>query len=158
MKPKHIILGLAAIAIVGLPVFVILSSQSSAGGTSSASAIQAKTRGLATVARLFVRDVLGSDRELPQTTRQTLELVPFGTPLEAARRTMTEHQFTCSLDSYTNPAQMSNSAIWNGPVVKNGQRLMVTNVARLTCKSNGCIVTFWLVNGETTSLAVKGRF
>jgi hypothetical protein len=79
-----------------------------------------------------------------------------GTLLEEARQTMTQHQFSCSVDSYTNPAQMSNSAIWYGPFVKNGQRLAVTNVSRLTCTTNGCVVTFWVVNGETTSLAVKG--
>ena len=81
-----------------------------------------------------------------------------GSPLEVARQSMTEHHFVCSVDSYTNPAQMSNSAIWNTPFVRGGQRLMVTNVARLTCRTNGCTVTFWVVNGETASLAVKGQF
>jgi hypothetical protein len=80
-----------------------------------------------------------------------------GTPLEAARQIMTQHQFICSVDSFTNPAQMSNSAIWNTPFVKGGQRLAVTNVSRLKCQTNSCVVTFWLVNGETTSFSVKGK-
>jgi len=69
---------------------------------------------------------------------------------------MTQHQFTCSVTSYTNPAQMSNSSIWYAPFVKNGQRLAVTNVSRMICTTNACVVTFWVVNGETTSFAVKG--
>jgi hypothetical protein len=102
------------------------------------------------------RDIATGNRS--ELSRQILELVPFGTPLKEARRTMTQRQFTCSVDSYTNPAEMSNSAIWEAPFVKNGQRLAVTNVSRLTCATNGCVATFWVINGETTSLAVKGNF
>jgi hypothetical protein len=110
------------------------------------------------MAEYVVRDIAGGNRsELPRTSAQILELVPMGTLLEDARQTMTQHQFSCAIDSYTNPAQMSNSAIWYAPFVKNGQRLAVTNVSRLTCTTNGCVVTFWVVNGETTSLAVKGE-
>jgi hypothetical protein len=103
-----------------------------------------------------LRDIASGNRS--ELSRQILELVPIGTPLEGARRTMTQHQFSCSVDSYTSPAEMSNSAIWDAPFVKNGQRLAVTNVSRLTCATNGCVATFWVVNGETTSLAVKGNF
>jgi hypothetical protein len=159
MKPKLAIVALATIAVVGFAVFAVLRSQSSAGGKRGASAGQPKARELAGGARSLVRDLLGRNpSEFPETTKRTLELVPFGTPLEAACQTMTEHQFICSVDSYTNPAQMSNSAIWNTPFVKNGQPLAITNVSRLKCKTNNCVLTFWLINGETTSLSVKGHF
>jgi hypothetical protein len=159
MKPKYVIAALAVIAIVGFPVFLALKFQHSTGRKGGAPAPQTSARELASATASFVRDLVRHDpSELPKTTGQILEIVPFGTPLEAARKTMTEHHFVCSLDSYTNPAQMSNSAIWNTPFLKGGQRLTVTNVARLRCETNGCAVTFWMVNGETTSLSVKGQF
>ena len=158
MKTKYVIIASVAIAIAVFAVFVALLLQPTTGRKSGPSEVQTKARELATVVRLVARDLGGRDPELPGTTRKALELVPFGTPLEAARQTMNEHQFICSVDSYTNSAQMSNSAIWNAPFVKGGERLAVTNVARLICKTNSCTLTFWLVNGETTSLSVKGEF
>ena len=135
--------------------FFVLNVQRSA----KRSASQAATPGLVSTAKSVLRELVrGNPSESESTSSQIIELVPFGTPLEAARQIMTQHQFSCSVDSYTNPAQMSNSSIWNHPFVKDGQRLAVTNVARLRCETNGCHVTFWVVNGETVSLAVKGKF
>jgi hypothetical protein len=159
MKPKNIVIALAVIAIAGTAILVGLNFQRGAERKRSTSAPQTVARELASEAKSFVRDLAGRNpSELSRTTRHILELVPMGTPLDAARQTMAEHQFVCSVDSYTNPAQMSNSTIWNTAFVKGGQRLPVTNVARLKCETNGCAVTLWLVNGETTSLSVQGRF
>lgn len=158
MNPKHFTAILAALAITALAMFAVLTLQR--GGTKRGSTPQTTTaRELPGAVKSLVGDVAGRNpSELPRTTRDILELVPIGTPLEAARQTMTQHHFVCSVDSYTSPAQMSNSAIWNTPFIKGGQRLEVTNVARLRCETNGCAVTFWLINGETTSLSVKGQF
>jgi hypothetical protein len=159
MRPKNVIIVLASIVIVGFAVFGVLYLQRSAERRRGASAPHTATRELANAARSLVRDLASRDPSgLPATTKQLLELVPMGTSLETARQIMTKHQFICSIDAYTNPAQMSNSAIWYVPFVKDGQRLAITNVARLKCETNGCSVTFWLVNGETTSLSVKGQF
>jgi hypothetical protein len=147
MKPKYILIVFAAVAVAACVVFVVLNFPR-----------QVAPPGLVSTAMTFLRDLVGHNPpELPRTTRKILEFVPFGTSLEAARQIMTQHQFSCSVDSYTNPAQTPNSAIWNRPFVKGGLRLAVTNVSRLTCATNGCVVTFWVVNGETTSLAVKGE-
>jgi hypothetical protein len=159
MKAKPLTIAVAALVVTGLAVVVALSLQRGAESKRASAPHTTTARELPGTVKSLVRDVAGrSSSELPRTTREILELVPIGTPLEAARQRMTEHHFVCSLDSYTNPAQMSNSAIWNAPFVKGGQRMAVTNVARLTCKTNDCAVTFWLINGETTSLAVKGQF
>src|SRR5512140_201567 len=146
MKPKHITVVLAALVITGLAVLVVLNLQRSAESKRTTSVPQTTTaRELPSAVESFAREVVG--RNPPErTARQILERVPTGTSLEAARQTMTEHQFICSVESYTNPAQMSNSAIWNTPLVKGGQRLAITNVSRLRCETNGCAVTFWLIN------------
>ena len=159
MKPKHLTVAFAALVITGLAISVVLNLQRGAERKRASAPQTTTARELPAAVKSLVRDVAGRNpSELPTTTRKILELVPIGSPLEAALQTMTQHQFICSVDSYTNPAQMSNSAIWNNPFVKGGQRMAVTNVARLTCKTNGCDVTFWLINGETTSLSVKGQF
>lgn len=158
MKAKHVPIVLVAIAVVGFAALLVVNFHPSTGNKTGASAFRTNAREMATAARFIIRDLLGRERGLPQTTKQTLEWVPFGSPLETARQTMTDHQFSCTVDSYTNPAQLANRAIWNTPFVKDGQSLPVTNVARLTCKTNGCTLTFWVVNGETRSLAAEGKF
>ena len=159
MKPKHLTAVLAALVITGVAISVVLSLKRPAEAKRASAPQTTTARELPGAVKSLVREVAESNPSgLPRTTRKILELAPIGSPLEVARQTMTEHGFVCSVDSYANPAQMSNSAIWNTPFVRGGQRLMVTNVARLTCKTNGCTATFWLVNGETTSLAVKGQF
>lgn len=153
MKRKPIILAIAMIGLAGLVVFFVWDARR--GVTRSGR--NGSMAELGQIAKYAVRDLASGNRsELPRTTGLLLEWVPAGTLLEDARQTMTQRRFSCSVDSYTNPAQMSNSAVWYAPFVKNGQRLIVTNVSRLTCTTNRCVATFWVVNGETTSLAVKG--
>lgn len=96
-----------------------------------------------------------------RSSEQVLELVPFGTPLMAARQVMEQEQFSCSVVSYTNPPQARNKAewdLWNTPVVRGSQRFAVTNVSVLKCTRRKCVVTFTVVNGETSGLAVRGTF
>jgi hypothetical protein len=155
MNRKFIVMALTAAGVAGCLVFFVLDAKRNAARSGRKTSISE----LARRAEYVVRDLAGGNRsELSKTSGQILELVPFGTSLEAARQIIMQHQFSCSIDSYTNPAQMSNSAIWYAPFVKNGQRLAVTNVSRLKCTTNTCVATFWVVNGETTSLAVKGDF
>ena len=159
MKPNYVIIAFVAIAIVGLAAFVLRVSPWAERKMSSSTPPTSMARELPSAAKSLVNDVTGRNpSEPPRTTSHILELVPMGTTLEAARQIMTEHQFVCSVDCYTNPAQMSNGAIWNTAYVKGGRRFAVTNVSRLKCESNGCAVTFWLVNSETISLSVKGQF
>jgi hypothetical protein len=85
--------------------------------------------------------------------RQIQQWVPDGTPLAAARQIMEQHQFTCSVVSFTNAEQMSNSpdaVLWNTIVTRDGQHYKVTNVSHLDCKTPQCEITFSVVNGETT--------
>jgi hypothetical protein len=152
MKRKSIVIAAVVIGLAGCIVFFVLDARRAAKSGRNTS-----IRELVRMAEYVVRDISSGNRsELPRTTAQLLELVPMGTPLEETRQTMRQHQFSCSVNLYTNPAQMSDSSIWYAPFVKNGQRLAVTNVSRLTCTTNGCVATFWVVNGETTGLAVKG--
>jgi hypothetical protein len=152
MKRKSIIIAVTAIALAGCVVFFVLDARRAARSGRKTSMTE-----LVRTVEYVIRDIAGGNRS-DRTTAQILDLVPTGTPLEEARQTMTQHLFSCSVASYTNPAQMSYSGIWYAPFVKNGQRLAVTNVSRLTCTTNRCVVTFWVVNGETTSFAVKGDF
>jgi hypothetical protein len=102
-----------------------------------------------------------SHSDLRESTQQIIELLPFGTPLALARQAMEQRQFNCSIVSYTNAAQARNQAewnLWNTPVVKGGQRFAVTNVSVLRCTRTNCVVTFTVVNGETSGVAVKGSF
>lgn len=157
MKRKFVMIGLGAVAILGLALFVALRFQFR--GTGGGSGLSNTARELVNAAKSLGRDMMGrGPSKLPKANERVLELVPMGTPLEAARQIMTEHHFNCSVDSYDSPTQMSDRAIWNRPFVKGGQRWAVTNVARLKCETNGCVVTFWLINGETTSLSLKGDF
>ena len=102
-----------------------------------------------------------SDSEVRKSSEQVLELVPFGTPLASAQQTMEQRHFKCSVVSYSDPSQMTNTALlslWRQDIVKGGQHLQVTNVARLRCERTNCLVVFTVLNGETTGAAVKGKF
>ena len=85
---------------------------------------------------------------------QIQKWVPFGTSLEEAQKTMEQHQFTCSVVSYENAAQMSNSpdaVAWKTTVVRNNQSFKVTNVSHLVCEKLRCSFTFSVVNGQISS-------
>jgi hypothetical protein len=93
-------------------------------------------------------------------SEQILQWVPYGTPLTSARQIMEQHQFICSVVSFTNAAQMSNSAdavLWNTIVERGGQRFPVTNVSHLECRTPQCHITFSVVNDETTGFSAFGR-
>src|SRR5689334_21405167 len=108
MKRKSIIIALIVIGLVGCTVFFVLDARRAARSGRKTSMSE-----LVRMAEYVVRDIARGNRsELPRTTAQLLELVPMGTPLEEARQTMTQHQFICSVNSYSNPAQMPNNAIW----------------------------------------------
>src|ERR1700690_653295 len=84
---------------------------------------------------------------------QISQWVPDGTPLALAQQIMEQHQFICSVVSYDNAEQMSNSpdaVLWKTIVVKDGQHFAVTNVSHLECKKPQCNITFSVVNGATT--------
>ncbi len=99
--------------------------------------------------------------ETRKSSEQILELVPLGTPLASAQQAMEQRQFKCSVVSYSDPSQMTNSSelrIWRQDIVRGGQHFPVTNVARLKCERTNCVVMFTVLNGETTGVAVKGKF
>ena len=102
-----------------------------------------------------------SDSEVRKSSEQVLELIPFGTPLVSAQQTMEQRHFKCSVVSYSDPSQMTNTAelrLWRQDIVKGGKHIQVTNVARLSCERTNCVVMFTVLNGETTGVAVKGKF
>jgi hypothetical protein len=91
---------------------------------------------------------------------QISQWVPVGTPLAAAQRIMEEHQFTCSVVSYANAEQMSNSpdaVLWKTIVTRDRQHFAVTNISHLECKSPQCSITFTVVNGEVSGHSAFGR-
>jgi len=93
-------------------------------------------------------------------SRQIHQWVPDGTPLAAARRTMEQQQFACSVVSFDNAEQMSNSpdaVLWKTIVVRDGQHFKVTNVSHLECRSPQCSITFRVVNGQTAGFSAGGR-
>ena len=92
-------------------------------------------------------------------SRQIQQWVPDGTPLAAARQMMQQHQFKCSVISFDNAEQMTNSAdavLWKTIVVRDGQHFAVTNVSHLECKTPQCGITFSVVNGETVGFTAGG--
>jgi len=93
---------------------------------------------------------------LMHTNDLVLKWVPMGTSLSAARQNMEQHQFKCSVVSYSSAEQMKEPGatnIWKGSVIRNGVSGPVTNVTRLQCKQGSLQVCFTLVNGETRGLA-----
>lgn len=91
---------------------------------------------------------------------QILQWVPFGTCLAEARQVMEQHQFTCSVVSYDNAQQMTNSADalrWKTIVARNRQHFAVSNVTHLECKRPHLSITFSVVNGETAGFRAGGR-
>ncbi len=91
---------------------------------------------------------------------QIRQWVPDGTPLVSARRIMERHQFACSVASFSNAGQMSNSpdaVLWKTIVTRHGQQFAVTNISYLQCQRPWCHVTFWIINGEVSGHSAFGR-
>jgi hypothetical protein len=90
---------------------------------------------------------------------QISQWVPDGTPLASARQIMEQHQFTCSVASYTNAEQMAGSAdavLWSTIVTRDGQHFPVTNISHLECKTPQCDITFTVINGEVSGHSAFG--
>ena len=91
---------------------------------------------------------------------QISQWVPNGTPIASARQIMEQHQFVCSVVSYTNAEQMAGSAdavFWKTIVTRNGQHFAVTNISYLECKTPQCDITFTVINGEVSGHNASGR-
>ena len=99
-----------------------------------------------------------SRTENPATkmSHQVHQWVPDGTPLVAARQIMEQHQFTCTIDSYTNQAAMYDSAkgqwkdivfdYWNSTVTNISiLKFHMTNSTELNGKYS---VTLRAINGR----------
>src|ERR1044071_492669 len=91
---------------------------------------------------ILVIALFGCSRpELPSTRllRAVQEWVPEGTPLSSAQKIMEEHQFTCTVHSFTNRLMMTNhmeAVCWGSDGVRAlGVRDdVVTNVTLLECQ------------------------
>lgn len=91
--------------------------------------------------------------------KQISQWVPDGTSLALARQTMEQHQFACSVTSYSNAAQMSNdpdAVLWKTIVTRGRQHFPVTNISHLECKTPQCHVTFTIINDEVSGYSAFG--
>jgi hypothetical protein len=81
-----------------------------------------------------------SEDQTTRMSRQIREWVPVGTSLVSARQILEQHQFTCSVDSYTNleammrePLAIQWKPLWTAGSFKNGKIEAVTNISILHC-------------------------
>src|SRR4051794_33167699 len=84
-------------------------------------------------------DRSGEQAMLTQTSEQVRQWVPTGASLAAARQTMEQHQFSCSVTSYGSLEQMKlvrpkEAGIWWGSIIRDHATQTVTNVTDLECK------------------------
>ena len=102
----------------------------------------------------------GPESRAEKMGQQISQWVPDGTPLAAARQAMERHQFTCSVVSYANAGEMSNSpdaVLWKTIVTRDRQHFAVTNISHLECKKPECSITFTVINGEVSGHSALGR-
>lgn len=96
-------------------------------------------------------------RELASSrlSHEIQQWIPDGTPLASAQKILDQHQFTCSVTSYTNKQGMFqggrqdlDAILWDTPLWVNGKSVPVTNVTHLAFdKTNaGGVLTY--INGE----------
>jgi hypothetical protein len=87
-------------------------------------------------------------------SRQIKEWIPVGTPLASAQQILEQHQFTCSVDSYTNKEEMLHDHQDYFPfttgIIWDGKFQTVTNVSNLHFKNQNSQGTLTIVNGRNT--------
>jgi hypothetical protein len=107
--------------------------------------------------------LIGCSRSQPSallTTDELWQWVPVGTSLDSARKTMEQHQFTCSVISYDKPEQMGGdreASIFGSLVVKDGVQQVVTNLSYLVCTQSNVEVRICLANGVTRGVGVSSK-
>ena len=86
--------------------------------------------------------------------QQILEWVPAGTPLSSARQILEQHQFTCTVVSYTNMEAMvrdhQDAFPFTTGVLRDGKIQAVTNVSILHFKSQKAEGRLTSVNSQFT--------
>jgi len=125
-------------------------------GGGSAFFVRHHSRFMKTLPIFLLLALLGCSRSEPRPDKnlQILQWVPFGTSLESARRSMEQHQFSCSVVSCDSLEQLTNKIPGCGykSYFSSG---ITTNVSIIQCKSAQGVVTFILVNNEMKLMEVS---
>lgn len=95
-----------------------------------------------------------SESPADRLSRQIQEWVPVGTPLASAQQILEQHQFSCSVDSYTNNEAMlrdhQDYFPFTSGIIRDGKFQAVTNVSILHFKNQNSDGTLTIVNGQNT--------
>jgi hypothetical protein len=140
-----------------LALSVPLSRFASQVGGGSAFYVRPLTHAMRFLPFILMLALFGCGRaESPadRLSRQIQEWVPVGTPLASAQQILEQHQFSCSVVSYTNKEAMIHDHQDYFPfttgIIRDGKFQAVTNVSNLSFKNHDSDGTLTIVNGQNT--------